>query len=68
MLNVKEMTFEEFIEFGEKKTGYKIDGQVKAILQIVFDNLKSGAWSEDDLRDITNAMKSDMEKRRKVGA
>lgn len=25
MLNVKEMTFEEFIEFGEKETGHKVD-------------------------------------------
>lgn len=58
MLNVKEMTFEEFIEFGEKKTGSKIDGQLKAILQIMFDNLKSGAWTEDDLRDITNTLKA----------
>ncbi len=66
MLNVKEMTFEEFIEFGEKETGHKVDGQVKAILQIMFDNLKSGAWSEDDLRNVTNAMKADVEKRRKV--
>lgn len=68
MLNVKEMTFEEFIEFGEKETGHKVDGQVKAILQIMFDNLKSGAWSEDDLRNVTNAMKADVEKRRKVAA
>lgn len=58
MLNVKNMTFEEFNEFGEKKTGHKVDGQVKAILQIVFDNLKSGAWSENDLRRMTNAIKN----------
>lgn len=68
MLNVKEMTFEEFIEFGEKKTGSKIDGQVKELVKIVFDNLKSGAWSENDLRDITNAMKADMKQRRKADA
>lgn len=54
------MNFEGFIEFGEKKTGHKVDGQVKAILQIMFDNLKSGAWSEDDLRDITDAMKKNL--------
>lgn len=65
MLNVKEMNFEEFIEFGEKKTGSKIDGQVKAILQIMFDNLKSGAWSEDDLRDITDAMKKNLNQKGK---
>ena len=63
MLNVKEMTFEEFIEFGEKKTGSKIDGQVKELVKIMFDNLKSGAWSEDDLRDITDAMKAEMKQR-----
>lgn len=57
------MTFEEFIEFGEKETGHKVDGQVKAILQIMFDNLKSGAWSEDDLRDITDAMKENLAQR-----
>lgn len=68
MLNVKEMTFEEFIEFGEKETGHKVEGQVKAILQIMFDNLKSGAWSENDLRNITDAMKADMKQRRKVDA
>lgn len=68
MLNVKEMTFEEFIEFGEKETGHKVDGQVKAILQIMFDNLKSGAWSENDLSNITDAMKADMKQRRKVDA
>lgn len=60
MLNVKEMTFEEFIEFGEKETGSKIDGQVKELVKIMFDNLKSGAWTENDLRDITNAMKAEM--------
>lgn len=65
MLNVKEMNFEEFIEFGEKKTGHKVDGQVKAILQIMFDNLKSGAWSEDDLRDITDAMKKNLNQKGK---
>lgn len=68
MLNVKEMTFEEFIEFGEKETGHKVEGQVKAILQIMFDNLKSGAWYENDLRNITDAMKADMKQRRKVDA
>ena len=31
MLNVKEMTFEEFIEFGEKKAGSKIDGSSQRI-------------------------------------
>lgn len=63
MLNVKEMTFEEFIKFGEKKTGSKIDGQVKELVKIMFDNLKSGAWSEDDLRDITDAMKENLAQR-----
>lgn len=63
MLNVKEMTFEEFIEFGEKKTGSKIDGQVKELVKIMFDNLKSGAWSEDDLRDIADAMKENLAQR-----
>ncbi len=58
MLNVKEMTFEEFIEFGEEKTGSKCDDAVKELLKIIFDNLKSGAWSEDDLRNITDAMKA----------
>lgn len=43
MLNVKEMTFEEFIEFGEEKTGSKCDDAVKELLKIIFDNLKSGA-------------------------
>lgn len=57
------MTFEEFIEFGEKKTGSKIDGQVKELVKIMFDNLKNGAWSEDDLRDITDAMKAEMKQR-----
>lgn len=65
MLNVKEMTFEEFIEFGEMKTGSKIDSQVKELVKIMFDNLKSGAWSENDLRDITNAMKAEMNQRGK---
>lgn len=63
MLNVKEMTFEEFIKFDEKKTGSKIDGQVKELAKIMFDNLKSGAWSEDDLRDITDAMKENLAQR-----
>lgn len=65
MLNVKEMNFEGFIEFGEKETGHKVDGQVKAILQIMFDNLKSGAWSEDDLRNITDAMKKNLNQKGK---
>lgn len=52
------MTFEEFIKFGEEKTGSKVDGELKAILRIVFDNLKSGAWTEDDLRRMTDAMKN----------
>lgn len=63
MLNVKEMTFEEFIEFGEKKTGSKIDGQVKELVKIMFDNLKSGTWSEDDLHDIIDAMKENLAQR-----
>lgn len=65
MLNVKEMTFEEFIEFGEKKTGSKIDGQVKELVKIIFDNLKSGAWTEDDLHDVIHAMKA-IQKQRKT--
>lgn len=65
MLNVKEMTFEEFIEFGEKKTGSKIDGQVKELVKIMFDNLKSGAWTENDLRDITDAMKKNLNQKGK---
>lgn len=65
MLNVKEMTFEEFIEFGEKKTGSKIDGQVKELVKIMFDNLKSGAWTENDLRDITDAMKKNLDQKEK---
>lgn len=55
MLNVKEMTFEEF---GEKKIGHKVDSQVKAICWIIFDNLKSGVWSENDLRNFTNKVKA----------
>lgn len=58
MLNVKNMTFEEFIEFGEKGIGQKIDDQLKAILSIVYENLKSGDWSQDDLRSMTDAMKN----------
>lgn len=65
MLNVKEMNFEEFIEFGEKKTGSKIDGQVKELVKIMFDNLKSGAWTENDLRDITDAMKKNLNQKGK---
>lgn len=59
------MTFEEFIEFGEKKTGSKIDGQVKELVKIMFDNLKSGAWTENDLRDITDAMKKNLDQKEK---
>lgn len=59
------MTFEEFIEFGEKKTGSKIDGQVKELVKIMFDNLKSGAWTENDLRDITDAMKKNLNQKGK---
>lgn len=66
MLNVKEMTFEEFIEFGEKKTGSKCDDAIKGLLKIIFDSLKSGAWTQDDLSGFIDAMKADMEKRRKV--
>lgn len=58
MLNVKNMTFEEFIEFGEKGIGQKIDDQLKVILSIVYENLKSEAWSQDDLRSMTDAMKN----------
>lgn len=58
MLNVKKMTFEEFIKFGEEKTGSKVDGKLKAILRIVFDNFKCGACTEDDLRRMTDAMKN----------
>jgi len=59
------MTFEEFIEFGEKETGSKIDGQVKELIKIMFDNLKSGAWSEDDLNDFINIVETEQSKRRK---
>ncbi len=38
-------------------------GQVKELVKIMFDNLKSGAWSEDDLRDITDAMKENLVQR-----
>ena len=38
-------------------------GQVKELVKIMFDNLKSGAWSEDDLRDITDAMKENLAQR-----
>ena len=65
MLNVREMTFEEFIEFAEKKTVSKIDSQVKELVKIIFDNLKSGAWSEDDLHDITDALKAEINQRGK---
>lgn len=66
MINVENMSFEEFIAFGEKETGQKTDDQVKAILSILFDNLKSGVWDENDLRNITDAMESDMNMCRKA--
>ena len=59
MLNVKEMTFEEFIEFGEKKTGSRCDDAVKDLLKIIFDNLKSGFLSKDYLHGITDKMKNE---------
>lgn len=60
MLDISNMTFEEFIEFGEKKTGHKTDGQVKVLLSIIFDNLKSGAWTEEDLCRVSDAMKENL--------
>lgn len=58
MIDVKNMTFEEFISFSEKKVG-KIDGQLKILIKIIYDNLKSGEWSETDLRQMTNKIKAD---------
>lgn len=52
------MTFEEFIKFGEEKTGSKVDGKLKAILWFIFDNFKSGVWTEADLRRMTDAIKN----------
>ena len=63
-MDVKEMTFEEFIAFGEKKTGQKVDSEVKAILQIMFDNLKSEVWSKDDLRRMTDTLKATLKQRK----
>lgn len=65
MLNVKEMNFEEFIEFGEKKTGSKCDDAIKGLLKIIFDSLKSGAWSQDDLSRFTDAMKKNLNQKGK---
>lgn len=58
MIDVKNMTFEEFISFSEKKVG-KIDGQLKILIKIIYDNLKSGEWSETDLRQMTNKIMAD---------
>lgn len=63
-MDVKEMTFEEFIAFGEKKTGQKVGSEVKAILQIMFDNLKSEVWSKDDLRRMTDTLKATLKQRK----
>ena len=40
-------------------------GQVKELVKIMFDNLKSGAWTENDLRDITDAMKKNLNQKGK---
>lgn len=68
MLNLEEMSFDDFIAFGEEQTGQKVDGPVKEVLRIMFDNLKSGEWSEDDLRNITNALKANRLQRNKRSA
>lgn len=65
MLNVKEMTFEEFIAKAEAETGQKCDDAIKGLIKIVFDNLKNDYWGEEDLRDIVNAIKETRAQRRK---
>lgn len=57
-MNIKEMTFEEFISRAEKEIGQKIDGKVKDLVEIVFYNLKNDAWSMNDLKDMIGAVKS----------
>ena len=51
------------LNLAKRKQVQKLMGQVKELVKIMFDNLKSGAWSEDDLRDITDAMKENLAQR-----
>ncbi len=51
MLNIKEMTFEEFLEEGEKEIGHKAQGFVKYGVKIMFDNLKNDVWDINDFDD-----------------
>lgn len=50
-MNIKEMTFEEFLEEGEKETGHKAQGIVKYGVKIMFDNLKNDIWDINDFDD-----------------
>ncbi len=60
-MNVKEMTFEEFIEKAEKQIGQKIDGEVKDLTEFTFYSLKNDVLSTTDLKNIISAVKSNRE-------
>ena len=40
MLNVKNMTFEEFNEFGEKKTGHKVENDLRRMTNAMKNSRK----------------------------